>query len=88
MLPSENELVKIGFKRIKRSSLAKLVRRVERFELKYYRDMLSSRKNILHISREMMEESSDDESESDDEIEISGHESSDLESESELTDEE
>ena len=50
--------------------------------------MLSSRKNILYISREMMEESSDDESESDDEIEISGHESSDLESESELTDEE
>ena len=71
------ELVKTGFTRIKRSSLAKLVRRVERFELQYYRELMSS-KSTLILRRSMFFDSDDDEitNNVDDHIDISGHESS------------
>ena len=83
------ELVKTGFTRIKRSSLAKLVRRVERFELQYYRELMGS-KSTLILRRSMFFDSDDDETTNnvDDHIDISGHESSDLESESEIQNDE
>ena len=82
------EQVKTGFTRIKRSSLGKLVRRVERFELKYYRALMDN-PNVLWLSRSMFDEpeSSDNEN-SNAEIDPSAQESSDLESESEIANEE